>query len=290
MTGIPTFSRQDDGPLYPKILYNRPITRQGAGRLLVPGGHSGELSLPAAFQQLALAAGVGECLVALPDVLAKLVAGAPQTTFVASSPSGSLGSEALGRLVQLSEDANAVALGASLSSNSHTSILIERLLQEVQQPVVVFADALPALQHHLSLVTARSNALLVVSMPEVFKLAGQLGIGINIRPGGGLLNKLEIVRDVAAASACQYVVYGTETIVAVDGELVVTPANYRLSLSPAAYWAVCATFWLQNPQQQLAALVTAAYILHQAGATVGETGHPATTQLAAAIQQALAPS
>src|SRR4051812_44492732 len=119
MPDLPKFVRQDGDPLYPKILYNRPVTRHGAGRLLVVGGHSGEFSLPTAVYQLALAAGVGDCQVVLPDSLLKFIGGLPGTNFVPSSPSGSLGSEALGRIVELSEEADAVAIGASLSNNSH---------------------------------------------------------------------------------------------------------------------------------------------------------------------------
>ncbi|HSX00679.1 MAG TPA: hypothetical protein VLF67_00415 [Candidatus Saccharimonas sp.] len=287
MSTSPRFVRQDEAPLYPKILYNRPVTRHGAGRLLVPGGHTGELSAPAALQQLALAAGTGECVVALPDMVAKLVAGAPGTVFVPSSPSGSLGQEALGRLLQLAEDADALALGASLSNNSHTFMLIERLFVELATPIIVFADALPALQHHLRLLTNRADALVILTMPEVFKLAGALQVPIHIRPDGGLLNKLEIVRDLAAASHCHYVVYGTETIIAAGDDLIVTPANYRLSLVPAAYWAVFGALWLQHPSQRREALATAAYILREVGSQLGATDRPAVPDIAAAIRHTL---
>src|SRR3954470_20599597 len=101
------FTRQTDTPLYPKVLYNRPITRSGGGRLLIVGGHSGEFSMPTAIHQFAVAAGVGEAVAVLPDNLAKFLSGAPGTTFAASSSSGSLGREALGRILELSEDSDA---------------------------------------------------------------------------------------------------------------------------------------------------------------------------------------
>ena len=136
------FIRQDGEPLYPKTLWNRPVSRVGAGRLLIPGGHSGDMSLPTAIYQAAMASGAGECVVALPDVLTKLLGGTPATTFVASSPSGSLGREALGRLLELSEEADAVLIGASLSNNSHTTILVEKFLQEANRPTVIFGEGI----------------------------------------------------------------------------------------------------------------------------------------------------
>src|SRR4051812_16862820 len=124
----PQFTRQEDEPLFPNILYNRPVTRHAAGRLLVAGGHSGEISLPTIIHQLGIAAGLGECHVVLPDNLAKFLGGAPGTFFAASNPSGSLAPEALGRILELSEEADAVALGASLSNNSTTAMLVENLV------------------------------------------------------------------------------------------------------------------------------------------------------------------
>jgi NAD(P)H-hydrate repair Nnr-like enzyme with NAD(P)H-hydrate dehydratase domain len=286
-SSLPQFIRQDGEPLHPKILYNRPVTRHGAGRLLVVGGHAGEFSTPTAIHQLATAAGIGECSVVLPENLAKLLGGAPGTYFVPASTSGSLGREALGRILELSEEADAVALGASLSNNSNTAMLIERLVGELIRPVIIFADALTALQHHITTITDNPDALVILTMTEVFKLCGQLGIAINIRPNAGLINKLEIIQDLKAASRCSYIVYSTEIVVAADAELVVTPINYRLALTPAIFYAVLSTFWLQNPTQRAAGLATGAYVIREASTHLGATDRPAVGDLAAAITRVL---
>ncbi len=255
--------------------------------MLVVGGHAGEFSLPTSLHQLAVATGIGQCQVVLPDSLVRLVGGAPDTIFVPSSPSGSIGTEALGRILALTENADALALGASLSNNSHTSILIERLLHELDKPVILFADALSALQHNVQHFTNRTNCLVILTMPEVFKLCGQLQVPITIRRDGGLINKLEIIRDLAAASRCQYAVYGSEIITAAGPELVVTPVNYRLSLVPAAYYAVFGTSWLQNLSRRHEGLATGAYLLHQASSQLGNTERPSVSQLASSIAAVL---
>ena len=286
-SAIPQFVRQADQPLYPAILYNRPVTRHAAGRLLVVGGHTGEFSLPTQLNQLALAAGLGECVTAMPDALLKFLGGAPGVSFVPSSPSGSLDPAALSQILYLSEEADAVAVGASLSNNSQTAILTERLVAEVERPVVLFGDAFVALQHYVPQIAARPDTLLIMTMPEIFKLAGTLGILIRIRRDGGLINKLEIVRDVAAAVAGQIVVYGSEIIVSAGDEAVVTPVNYRLSLVPAAYYAVLATLWLQNPTRRRQGLATGAYLLGRLSLTLADDHPPTTTQLGAAMGKLL---
>ncbi len=311
----PPFVTQTDQPLYPDLLYNRPVTRSGGGRLLVVGGYATEFSLPTAIHQLSLAAGVGDCRVVLPDILAKFLGGAPGTAFAPSSPSGSLAPEALGRILELAEETDAVAIGASLSNNSATAILIEKLIGELslmRQPTIVFADALPILQHNPRLITDNPNLLAILTMAEIFKLSGQLQIPIHIRPGGGLINKLEIIQNLAAASHCTYAVYGTEIVIAgpqvssppsADAitpasdprqtptrptpQLVVTPVNYRLALVPAVFYATLGIFWLQNRQQRLASLVTGAYIIRQASLQVASTDRPSTGDLAQALSQTL---
>jgi len=287
MSNPPQFIKQEAEPLFPNILYNRPVTRSGAGRLLLLGGHSGEFSLPAAIQQLALAAGVGECRVLLPDVLAKFLGGAPGTFFAPATSSGSLSREALGRILELSEEADAVALGASLSNNSNTTMLLDKLVAEIERPLIVFDEALTSLGAGITAVTDNPDALIIVTMAEAFKICGHLQVPIHIRPDAGLINKLEIVQDLKAASRCGYAVYGTEIIVAADTELIVTPMNYRLSLVPALFYSVLGTFWLQNRANRRAGLATAAYLISQLGPSIGATDRPVVADLAVALDKEL---
>lgn len=284
---MPQYWLQQAEPLYPKILWNRPVSRHGAGRLLIAGGHAQSFSGPTALYQLAQAAGIGECTVALPDSLLKLLAGSPGTAFVASSASGSLGREALGQLLELSEEADAVALGLDLSNNSETSLLIECLLQETDRPVAAFAEALSLLPYNLSNLTGRPGNLLIMTMPELFKLANLLEVPLTIRPDGGLVARVEVVQALAGAIAADVVVFGPETIVAAGGEPIVTPASPHLSRLPALYYAVLSVFWLQNQTQPAAGLATAAWIIKGVGEKL-TNDQPTLAQVATLVDQLLA--
>jgi NAD(P)H-hydrate repair Nnr-like enzyme with NAD(P)H-hydrate dehydratase domain len=284
---VPQFVRQTDQPLYPKVLYNRPVTRSGGGRLLIVGGHTGEFSLPTAIHQFAVAAGVGEATAVLPDKLARILGGAPGTSFASSTESGSLGREALGRILELSEEVDAVAIGASLSNNSNTAILTERIVTQLQRPLIVFDEGLVALRQNITTLTENPKALIILTMAEVFKLASPLGIAISIRPGGGLINKLEIIQNLAAASKCTYAVYGSEIVIAASNELIVTPLNYRLSLTPALFYGVLSTFWMQNLAQPVEGLATGSYLIAKDGETLGDTSRPSADWLARALSATL---
>ena len=284
----PEYVSQSGSPLYPNILYNRPLTRNAGATLLIVGGHSGEFSMPTAIHQLATAAGIGQCKVILPDRLVSLLGGAPDTYFVPSSTSGSLGREALGRILELEEDADGTAIGASLSNNSNTTILVEKLITSLTRPVIVFDEGLTALGRNSSVVTDNPDALLILTMAEVFKLAGHLTIPIRIRTGGGLINKLEIIQDLTAASRCTYAIFGTEIITASGSDITVTPINYRLSLLPAMFYGVLSTFWLQNSQSRTRGLVTGAYVISEAGQSLSEASRPAVADMAKAVERVLA--
>jgi NAD(P)H-hydrate repair Nnr-like enzyme with NAD(P)H-hydrate dehydratase domain len=283
----PQFERQLDEPLFPNVLYARPVTRVSSGRLLLLGGHSGSFSDPTAFHELALAAGIGECRVLLPDVLAKILSGAPGTYFAASSPSGSLGREAADRAIELSEEADVVAIGADLSNNSDTGMLIERLLTQLDRPIAVFGDALHTVLQNPKTVTDNATALVILTMAEVFKLAGKLQIPINVRPGAGLINKLEIIQDLKSASRCGYVVYGTEIIVAQDTHFIVTPIDFHLSTAPQLFYATLATFWTQNPSRRREGLATGAYLIRAAQKHLPDISRPSLPHLSAALRQAV---
>jgi NAD(P)H-hydrate repair Nnr-like enzyme with NAD(P)H-hydrate dehydratase domain len=281
------FLRQTDVPLFPKALYNRPLTRLTAGRLLVIGGQIHEFSQPTAIHQLALAAGLGECRVIMPDALASVLGGANGVYFGASTTSGSLARAALGRILELSEETDATAIGASLTNNSDTTMLIERLLAELKTPLVVFADGLASIGSQLDILSSRPYTLFILTMAEVFKLAGQRGLAIHIRPDGGLVNKVEIINQVAATLTGDLVVFGSEIIIACGDHISVTPTNYKLSLQPALYYGVLSSFWVQNRTNRAAGLAAGAFIIRSVGQHFEATANPTVSQLASTITSTL---
>lgn len=281
----PDFRFQREGPLYPKTLYNRPVSRHGAGRLLVVGGHASDFSMPTNIYQFAMAAGIGDCHVVLPDGLAKLLAGAPGTYFVPQTASGSLSPGALGRILELSEESDALALGASLSNNSETTILVEKIVSSIQSPVVLFDEALPLLKHLMTTLTKKPSTLLILTMAEVFKVCGALGIPIRSTGDTGLVVKLRIIQNLLDEIDCQLAVIGPDIITTSTEGLIVTPVNPALLQHPSLMYAVLSVFWLQNHADEPAGLATGAFILHKLSDSIGETS--STASLSHALELAI---
>jgi hypothetical protein len=53
------------------------------------------------------------------------------------------------------------------------------------------------------------------------------------------------------------------------------------------FYAVLGTFWLQNPTNRRAGLVTGAYVIRESSRHLGQNDRPSTTELAASLDQVL---
>lgn len=251
-------------PLFPKVLWNRPISRGSAGTLMVIGGHSKEFGETQSAYQYAVAAGVGKCRVILPDALRNLLQGFDDTWFVASSPSGSIGRGAIADIDHNLQSADGVLIGPNLSNNSETAVVTEKLVGETTVPIAVTTDAVDSLVFHATAMTDCDKCLLVVDMPQIFKLASALGIALKVKADRGLLGRVEIVQQLAELSKASIICYGSEIIVACQGK---TSATTTLERVPAVVVAaVSAVFWQQRQGDSFERLTTAAYVCAAASA------------------------
>jgi ADP-dependent NAD(P)H-hydrate dehydratase / NAD(P)H-hydrate epimerase len=287
--GLPVYQKQTQQPLFADILWNRPINRAAAGTLLIVGGHSRDFSLVQSFYQTAIASGIGRCRVILPDSLRSLLAGTPDTVFVPGNASGALAREALGLIVQMAEEAQAVAIGVNLSSSSETTVLVEALLEKLTIPIILHDEGLNVIKHHPQVATSRADCLIIANMQQVFKLSGWLGLPIAIRTEGGVVNKVEIMAELAQAGRCNYLLSGRDMITAAENQISLTATVSAMDFFQSATYGAASVFWAQNRQRPFAGLTTAAYVLAQARARLSADDRQPllTAEITAAIKSVL---
>ncbi|HSX15124.1 MAG TPA: hypothetical protein VLE72_04475 [Candidatus Saccharimonadales bacterium] len=271
--------RQTNLPLYPKVLWNRPVSRAQSGRLLIVGGRRGAIAVLQSVFQTAVAAGIGQIKILAPDVLKPLLSGVAEASFGPSTNSGSLARLGLDLLTELASDADAALLGADLSNSSETAILAERFIASYHQGLILVADAIPMIAQSPDVVRQRPRTLLVFTMQELFKLAGKLGLPIHIRPEAGLAAKVEIASDFWELSRIDLALIGPEIIIRSGSKTSITPLPPKTRLEPTAAAGVLSVFYTQNPSASFEGLTTGAFVLAQ---SVGEQAQT-TDQLAAAI-------
>ncbi|MBI2885428.1 MAG: NAD(P)H-hydrate dehydratase [Candidatus Omnitrophica bacterium] len=133
----------------PNLLPPRPaaLHKGEAGRVLVIAGSAGLTGAAALCALGALRTGAGLVTLALPGSLHDLLAGlVMEATSVAlpETRERSLSPQALPKLIELVERADAVAIGPGLSEHRQTVRLVRELLSRIRKPCVVDADALNA--------------------------------------------------------------------------------------------------------------------------------------------------
>lgn len=283
------FAKQSSEPLFPKVLWNRPINRSGGGRLLLVGGHRDEFNDIGAIYQLAEASGIGSCHVVVPDSLRKLLGEVPEMSFVPSSQSGSLGKASTDHILQMAQDFDVLMLGANLSNNSETAVMLDVVVSNYEGRLVIFGEALNAFKHQMSLIIKRPDTLIIGSMVEVFAIANALRLPLRIKDGGAM-NKLEIMEQLAAEGAAEYVLTGKDMIVAAENKLSLTSAVSSMEFFTTASLAVLAAFWTQNPSKRYEALTCGAYVLQQARAVLHDKSDDVLTiqEIEKAITKTLA--
>lgn len=247
------YLRQTGKPLFPDILWNRPVNRRAGGQLLIIGGHRGGFARVQAAYQSALAAGVGSAKVIMPSALRSGIGELPEGLFVPSTPSGSLAKQALGDLLAASREVDTVLLPGDLSANPETIALLEQFISEVTVPLVIAGDVIKSLGHNPGCL-ARASVL--IAGPATFsELARRLKIPAHVQKPDlqkelrlldALHEKLQIALVLPSDDRI-IVRYDTQaSLTQVDSD--VTPLSAR-----------CATYYLQHPGKPFEALTTAVW-------------------------------
>lgn len=254
------FIIQQSKPLFPKILWNRPVTSRGAGRMLIVGGQAHGFSGVQAAFAAALAAGIGECRLVLPDALRKVMPPSGGVNLVASTPTGSMARAALDEIIQLAEESDVVVVGIDLGKNSETMLLVERLMMELEDKLVVLAgDGLNILEFNTKL-ACRSDVMLVASNKELVRLHNFFDQPVNFQVKM-LESKVNLAAKMAEVAGCMVVGYGPELTVSAAGQSGVTPSQGETTGLEVALAAVEAVFLVHNRGQRFEGLMTGAYIV-----------------------------
>lgn len=144
----------------------------------------------------------------IPEVIVQVVEGAV------------LGPGALDGAGALLERADAVAIGPGLGTGNDQRELLERVVRDVELPVVADADALNVIADDPSILKARKRPLVLTPHPA--ELARLLGIDTQEVQG----DRLAAVTEAARRFGCVVLLKGHRSLIAApDGGVVVNPAG-----------------------------------------------------------------
>lgn len=252
--------KQSGQPLFPDILWNRPLNRKTGKQLLIMGGHSKQFSIVQQTYQAALAAGIGQAKSVLPDSLRPYLGNAPDCLLVRSTPAGSFARGAYEPIRGYLNESDGLLLPGDLSKNPETTSLVERLLSGTGKPVFITPKVIEAsLERPMSLLNG-SPRIIIGTLSVLKKLAKSLDIGSK-SPTTNLLGKISFIKTLPQQTT-NYVMLDSEITICSNGKVSVTAIHSASPRLFAVAGAAFATFWLQQANK-FEALTTAAFVIAQ---------------------------
>lgn len=247
-----------DKPLFPDLIWSRPETKHGAGKLLIIGGNKFGFAAPAEAYSYAQKAGAGSIRVLLPNSIQKIVGGVfPDADFGSSTPSGSFAKSALSEFLAAGEWSDGILLAGDLGRNSETAVLLETFAGKYAGPLILTKDAADYFKDTPQLLFERTDTILVISIAQLQKFVRSLAWKKAIKFEMALLQLVEVLQELSGHYSCGIVVkHCGQIFVAYDGRVSTTKLEtdkdiWRLDT------AVHASVWvIQNPTKIFEAMTT----------------------------------
>lgn len=244
-------------PLFEDILWARPETRQGAGKLLVIGGNAHSFAAAGEAFAAAEAAGAGAVKAMLPDALKQTMGVLGPYEFAPSTKSGSFGRDALNELLIGADWADAVLIAGDLGRNSETAILLESFAQKYTGPLILTKDAVDYFYTTPELIMNRPDTAVGLSLAQLQKLGTALRHETPFLLGMGTLLLVQALHEFSKKhQAAVMTKESGNIIIAYQGRV----SSTRLAADDEDWQVTAAArasvFWMQNPAKPFEALTS----------------------------------
>ena len=243
-------------PLFPDMEWSRPERRDQAGRLGIIGGNKLGFAGVAASYTTALETGVGDVRVLLPDALKGTIPKSiTDTVYGASTPSGSLASDALNDMLALGAWGSGILLAGDAGRNSETAILYEKFIQTYDGPLVITRDAIDLVKNGAHVLVERPQTMLVASFAQVQKLFQGIYYPKILTFSMQLMQLVDALHKFTLTYPVTLVTFHRERlIVAHGGEVVTHEFNDPMLIWRGVVAAKASSYLLWSPSRPLEAI------------------------------------
>jgi len=173
--------------------YRHPNANKGHfGPVLIIGGSRGMGGAVALAARAALRSGAGIVTMAVPESLHDSIKSRTDEAIVAGlkeTEDGCISSENYERIMELSGKAKVVAIGPGMARNRETQALARRIIESINKPLVVDADAINAVSDDKKCLKDIKKD--VILTPHIGEMSSLTGIKIE----DIIKNKIRVIRD-----------------------------------------------------------------------------------------------
>jgi hypothetical protein len=252
--------KQSEKSLFPDILWSRPESKAGAGKLLIVGGNLHGFSAPGNAYNESLEAGAGVVRVVMPDALRKIVKFLlPDADYAPSTPSGSFAKSALDILLSSAQWSDCTLIAGDVGRNSETAMLLESFVKHYAGILVITRDAADYFRESPQAVIDREKTLLVVSLEQLQKMFIHTPTIIPITYSMSSPQLAEALYTYTLEHPVKIMTKHNDLIfVASSGQ--VSTTKYTEKLWRVTHASRASVFWLQNPDKPFEALTTSIHV------------------------------
>lgn len=199
-----------------------PMGHKGSfGKVLVVGGSSGMTGAPLLSGEAALTTGAGIVKLAVPEELEPIIAGSSKEIISTTLPAsyGKISLESAEQIITLAQEYDALVLGPGLGCSVEQVKLIEKLMQDLDIPIVLDADGINALQS-LNLIKNYPNQIVLTPHP------GEMARLYKEDISEILKNRLEIISDFVTKTQKPLILKGADSLIGLKcGEVFINPTG-----------------------------------------------------------------
>lgn len=251
--------QEREAPLFPDIIWSRPESRAGGGKLAIIGGHSHGFSASGIAYETALEEKAGIVKVLLPDAIKKTVKLIlPDAEYGPSNPSGSFSKQALDSFLEISSWADGVLLAGDMGRNSETAVLLEKFVSSYSGKITITQDSADYFKDYPMLILNRPSTLMIVSLAQLQKVFINAPLIVPITYGMTLLQLVEALHLLTSKFSIAVSVKHNDVVFVAHNGQVVTTENKEMPwrVKTAARASV---YWMQNPGKLLESAVSSLF-------------------------------
>lgn len=287
---------QKDTPLYPKILWQRPVHayKHGAGKIMILAGSKGSSGEAILTCEAVFRSGTGILLLGFPEGLKTLykdILPESMTLELPETPGGTLAKKADQLILENINSCDAIIIGPGLSNNAETIQLIWELVFSIKKPIVLDSDGIYALTKGIEVLMSKEDEAFAADY--LSKRHGELILCISPGEAKKILKALreeykdqEITQKIAEKLGCTVVLKEHSPTMSTNKGLNITTLLGGPELAVGGLQSVLSgvigSFVGGNPSSHPEAIATAVF-LHTLAAKIASEKHEGKVILASDI-------
>ncbi len=244
---------QKNEPLFPDVIWSRPETKQGSGKLLIVGGSAGAMAHLASAYAQAESAGAGTIRLLVPNSLAKVTKHIPHIEYAPSTPSGSFAKSAIADLLAAASWSDGVLLAGDMGKNSETNLMLDNFVASFSGLLFISSENVESFSIDLSQLAERENTTLFLSFRQLQILGTQAKLQSAFTSDMTRPKLADSLRELSTRYPANLVAQIDDWIWVARGSRVATCEKSAISAANSTVWLI------QQPTRPFESLVSSLF-------------------------------